>query len=106
MTLAVLGLGGLALAVALSLGAFALAGHSLGEPANGAIVPVTSPSRSASNDHSSHPHTPSASPSPDAEQGGSPSSGGGSSPTTAPSSGGSSPSPADDHGGGGHGQDD
>lgn len=96
MTVVVLGVGGLALAVTLSLGAFALAGHSLGEPAN-VLVPVTTPSRSASSDHGTHTHTPS--PSPEAEPGGS-------SPTTAPSSGGASPSPADDYRGGGHGQDD
>ena len=92
MTVVALGVGGLALAVALSLGAFALAGHSLGEPASGVLVPVTSPSRIVSDTHGSHTQTPSASPSP--------------SPTTAPSGGGGSPSPGDDHGSGGHGSDD
>lgn len=61
LKLVVLGVGGLALAVALSLGAFALAGHSLSEPGTAVQIPAAAgtktpgPEKSHSADHTSGP---------------------------------------------------
>jgi hypothetical protein len=80
-----MGLAGLALAVLLSLGAFALAGRSLGEPPT--AVPAPSPSAAGNG------HGPSGD---DASPSGTPTHQGSASPTVRPSA---SPS-VDDHGGG------
>jgi hypothetical protein len=110
LTIIGLGLAGTALAVAVSVTAFALVGHPLSEPATGIQVPATISTKSPSNDaaHSqtpgpsedaTHTQTPDAptlsnSPTPvDDHSGGTPSSGGGS-------------EPGDGSGGGGHGSDD
>ena len=88
LTVVALGLGGLALAVALSLGAFALAGHPLGEPATAVRVPAAGHSNGPSGDSHSPSPTTTPFPSPSDDHGG------------------GSPSPGDDHGGTGHGSDD
>ena len=77
-----IGLGGLVLAVALSLGAFALAGRSVGEPATAVQIATPSPPHGSKPDHHDQGATPTA------------------------HDDGSSPEPGDDHGGGGHGSDD
>jgi hypothetical protein len=59
LTVIGLGVGGLALAISLSLGAFALAGRSLGQPATAVQI-----SESPTKDHAGHDH---ASPSPGAK---------------------------------------
>lgn len=85
-----LGLAGIVLAVALSLGAFAIAGSAVGEPAT--AVHISTPLPHSPTDDRSSPvraHTPSAPASPSDNHGG-----------------GSSPEPADDHGNLGHGSDD
>lgn len=90
----------MALAVAVSVSAFALVGHPLSEPATGIQVPATI-SRSPS-DHATHSSAPS--PSDDATDSHTPSP-----PTTpastSPSGGGGGSEPGDDSGGG-HGSDD
>ena len=106
-TLTIIGLAiaGIVLAVALSVGAFALVGDPLSEPATTIQVP-TNATRSPSEDHTTpsptdRPSTPSETASPTASPSDDHGGDGG-------TSGGGEPEPGDDHGGdgGGHGSDD
>jgi hypothetical protein len=86
-----IGLGGLMLAVALSLGAFALAGRSVGEPATAVQITTPGATHGSKPDHHDQSETPTPTPTASPDDHG----------------GGSSPEPGDDHGGGGgHGSDD
>ena len=87
-----IGIGGLVLAVALSLGAFALAGRSVGEPATAVQLTTPSPTHGSKSDTHVRGATPTASPD---EHGG-----------ATPASGGAGTPQPEDHGGGGHGSDD
>lgn len=104
LTIAGLGVAGMALAVALSVAAFALVGEPLSEPATGIRVPVAtvsnSPNDGTTRTETPDPATPSPSTSPADDHGGDNGNSG--------SGGGGGSEPGDDHGGGsgGHGSDD
>ena len=91
-----MGAAGLVLAIALSMGAFALAGRAVGEPASAVQISTPAPVKHSPGEHVSPTTTrPTQSPADDHS----------SSPSALTGSGGS-PQPADDQGGGGHGADD
>jgi hypothetical protein len=86
-----LGAAGLVLAVALSMGAFALAGRAVGEPATAIQISTPAPSRNLSDKQGSTGSTRPSSPATAEDHSGS---------SPGPHAGGESPSePGDDHGG-------